>query len=124
MSAGRTEDSAGPETRAHKQPIDKVTAADSMVALLSELNTESFSREERLAISRLQSSAIALRLNWVSELCRTLANRNVEFREGDQVGEPAEASARSSAQRQSSPGKWWKWARASYVAGKARLGSS
>ena len=124
MSAGRTVDSAGPEIRSHKQPIDEVTAADSVVALLSELNTEKFPREERLAISRLQSSAIALRLNWVSELCRTLANGNVEFRNDDEIGESAGKSAFSLSLRESSPGKWWKWARASYVAGKARLGSS
>ena len=114
MSAERTKDSPGPETRPHKHPIDQVTAADSVVALLSELNTERFPRGERLAINRLQSSAITLRLNWVAEFCRTLGNRDVE----------AGAPSLSSAQSEKSPGKWWKWLRATYVAGKARLTSS
>ncbi len=108
----------------HKQPIDDVTAADSVVALLSELNTEKFPREERLAISRLQSSALALRLNWISELCRTIATQNIENQKDDKAGASAGRSAHSLVQHASSPGKWWKWARASYIAGKARLGSS
>ena len=124
MSAERTEDRPGPETRSHKQPIDQVTAADSVVALLGDLDTEGFPREERLAIKRLQSSAIAVRLNWVAEFCRTLTNRTVEFRNEEKVGEFAGASPLPLAQRENSPGKWWKWARAIYVAGKARLTSS
>jgi hypothetical protein len=120
MTAARTGDSTRPTPRSHKQPIDAVTAADSMVALLSELKTDKFPREERLVVNRLQASALALRLNWVSELCRTIANDKVELR--GEVAASAGATQTWLARLKNGPGKWLKWARASVVAGKARLG--
>jgi hypothetical protein len=117
MAAARIGDSTRPAPRSHRQPIDAVTAADSVATLLGELKTDNLPREEQLAISRLQASAIALRLNWIAELCR------VEFRDNHEVGDSASASSSASARDKNGPGKWWEWARASYVAAKARLGS-
>ena len=124
MSGRRIDDSSMAEVRLHKQPIDEVTAADSMVALLSKVNTKAFPAKERLAIIRLQSSALALRLNWLSDLCRTLADPNVKFRGDHELKNGGGASPTSPAQPEDGAGKWLRWARASYVAVKSGLRSS
>jgi len=122
MDAGDAKDSPGGVTHTRKQPIDDVTATDSVVALLSELNTEKFSREERLAVNRLQSSALALRLNWLSEYCRTIANRNSEPQDRNAAGASATESDLLPTER--GPRRLWNRALAGIAAGKTRLGLS
>jgi hypothetical protein len=63
----------GVVSASYKQPIDAVTAADSVIALLGSLDTERFPRSERIAVARLQAAAIRLRLDWVAKLCQTLS---------------------------------------------------
>ncbi len=103
------------QTASHKQSIDAVTGADSVIALLGQLDTDNFPREERIAVATVQSAAIVLRLNWVSKLCGVLSDR--ESTRGDKL-ETSKAEGASGNMFPQHPvvqSKWLKLARASYV---------
>jgi hypothetical protein len=42
----------------HRQPIDRLTAAESVIELLGRLNVEKFPREERMAVALVRTEAL------------------------------------------------------------------
>ena len=45
-------------TGAHKNPIDRLSHADSVLALLSRVNVQNFSGDERIAVATVQVEAL------------------------------------------------------------------